>query len=152
MQTALPVQRTYIAKSRGIGFILSTYSETRWVQWVPVSHANALRGAVLAYGQPVELAPKLDAADIILAIDSDLLSSAPGHLRFARDFSLRRNPVRTKKMSRIYAIEPTPTLIGAVAEHRFIAGPHELHQIIMAEAAKLLGDHPLRKCRAGCAR
>jgi hypothetical protein len=98
MQTPLPVQRTYIAESRSIGFcILSTYSETRWVPWVPVSHANALRGAVLANGQPVELAPKLDAADIILAIDSDLFSSAPGHLRFARDFPLRRNPVCTKK-------------------------------------------------------
>jgi len=157
LQTALAVQRTKIAESRGVGFciltgtitsptmatqldgLLSTYPETRWVQWVPVSHANALKGAVLAYGQPVELAPKLDAADIILAIDSDLLSSAPGHLRFARDFSLRRNPVRTKKMSRIYAIEPTPTLIGAVADHRFIAGPHELHQIIMALAAGILG-------------
>ena len=42
----------------------------------------------------------LDEADVILAIDSDLLSSAPGHLRFAREFAARRNPTRTQQMSR----------------------------------------------------
>ena len=82
--------------------------------------------------------PNLAAADVIFAIDSDLLSSAPGHLRFARDFASRRNPSRTQKMSRLYAVEPTPTLIGSVADHRFIAGPKELHQVVMALAAVIL--------------
>ncbi len=82
--------------------------------------------------------PNLTAADVIFAIDSDLLSSAPGHLRFARDFASRRNPSRTQKMSRLYAVEPTPTLIGSVADHRFIAGPKELHQAVMALAAAIL--------------
>jgi hypothetical protein len=51
--------------------------------------------------------------------------------------------VHEEELSGIYAIEPTPTLIGAVAEHRFIVGPHELHQIITALAAKLLvGSSP----------
>ncbi|MGH8276574.1 MAG: 4Fe-4S dicluster domain-containing protein, partial [Steroidobacteraceae bacterium] len=59
-------------------------------------------------------------------------------MRFARDFASRRNPTRTGKMSRIYAIEPTPTLTGTVADHRFIAGPRELHQIVMALAAEIL--------------
>ena len=72
-----------------------------------ISRENVSKGAVLAYGEPVELAPKL-AVDVIFAIDSDLLSSARGHLRFARDFASRRNPTRTRKMSRIYAAEPTP--------------------------------------------
>ena len=98
-------------------------------------------GAILAYGQPVEIVPKIDAADVILAIDSDLLSSAPGHLRFARDFASRRNPVRTQDMSRIYAVEPTPTLIGSVADHRFIAGPRSFIEIVMALAAAMLRGH-----------
>src|SRR6185437_4976688 len=78
------------------------------------------------------------AADVVVAIDSDLLSSAPGHLRFARDFASRRNPTRTQKMNRLYAIEPTPTLTGSVADHRFIAGPDELHEIVGALAAGIL--------------
>ena len=59
------------------------------------SRCRATRSAPaqsLAYGQPVELVPKLDAVDLLLAIDSDLFDSAPGHLRFARDFASRRNP------------------------------------------------------------
>ncbi len=161
LQTALATQRAKIAESRGNGFriltgaitsptlagqldaLLALYPEARWHRWQAISRENVSKGAVLAYGEPVELAPKLDAADVIVAIDSDLLSSAPGHLRFARDFASRRNPTRTRKMSRIYAVEPTPTLIGSVADHRFIAGPHELHQAVMALAAGILDGSPM---------
>lgn len=55
----------------------------------------------------LELKPQLANADVILAIDSDLLSAAPGHLRIALEFAARRNPTRAK-MNRLYAIEATP--------------------------------------------
>src|SRR6185312_1841521 len=50
-------------------------------------------------------------------------------------------------MSRVYAAEPTPTLIGAAADHRFVAGPQEMHQGLLALASALLrnaslGDSP----------
>jgi MoCo/4Fe-4S cofactor protein with predicted Tat translocation signal len=154
--TALTMQRAAIAKSHGAGFriltgtvtsptlaaqldaMLKRYPEARWHQWEAVSRGNVVQGAALAYGQPIDILPKLDAADVVVAIDSDLLSSAPGHLRFARDFASRRNPTRTQKMNRLYAIEPTPTLTGSVADHRFIAGPDELHEIVGALAAGIL--------------
>ena len=156
LRTALAAQRAKIAASRGNGFriltgavtsptlagqldtLLALYPEARWHRWQAISRGNVVKGAVLAYGEPIELAPKLAAADVIFAIDSDLLSSAPGHLRFARDYASRRNPTRTREMSRVYAVEPTPTLTGSVADHRFIAGPHELHQVVMALAAGIL--------------
>ena len=124
--------------ARQLDALLTLYPAARWHQWEPVSRDNVWQGAALAYGTPVESVPNLAAADVIFAIDSDLLSSAPGHLRFARDFASRRNPSRTQKMSRLYAVEPTPTLIGSVADHRFIAGPKELHQVVMALAAAIL--------------
>jgi MoCo/4Fe-4S cofactor protein with predicted Tat translocation signal len=156
LQTALLTQRTKIAADHGAGFrvltgtitsptlarqldaLLALYPAARWHQWEPVSRDNVWQGAALAYGKPVESVPNLAAADVIFAIDSDLLSSAPGHLRFARDFASRRNPSRTQKMSRLYAVEPTPTLIGSVADHRFIAGPKELHQVVLALAGAVL--------------
>ena len=156
LEAALVEQRAKLAESHGKGFriltgaitsptlarqldsLLRTYPEARWTSWEPISRANVSKGAILAYGQPVESAPKIDAADVILAIDSDLLTSAPGHLRFARDFASRRNPVRTQDMSRIYAVEPTPTLIGSVADHHFIAGPRALHKIVIALAGTIL--------------
>ena len=156
LQSVLLTERTKIAENHGAGFriltgtitsptlaaqldaLLSLYPAARWHQWEPVSYDNVRNGAVLAYGAPFESVPNLAAADVIFAIDSDLLSSAPGHLRFAREFASRRNPSRTQKMSRLYAVEPTPTLIGSAADHRFIAGPTELHRVVMALAAAVL--------------
>ena len=160
MLTALAAQRTRISTSHGAGFriltgaitsptlaaqldsLLSALPEARWHQWQPISRDNVWKGAGLAYGQSVEVIPKLDTADVVLAIDSDLLSSAPGHLRFARDFASRRNPTRTKKMLRLYAVEPTPTLTGSAADHRFIAGRRELHQVVTALVAGVLQQSP----------
>jgi MoCo/4Fe-4S cofactor protein with predicted Tat translocation signal len=158
---ALTTQRRVVNETRGAGFriltgsvtsptlaaqldaLLLRYPEARWHQWNPVSRDNCLKGARLAFGQAVDLVPKLAAADVVLAIDSDLLSSAPGHLRFARELMSRRNPARLPpgavEMNRIYAIEPTPTLIGAVADHRFIVGPRELPGVVAALAARVLG-------------
>lgn len=156
LEAVLAQQKAAIAESRGAGFVILTgalssptliaqievllkaYPEARWRQFEPVSRCNVAKGAALAYGRPLDAQFKLDGADVILAIDSDLLSSEPGYLRYARDFAARRNPTRTTKMSRVYAIEPTPTLIGAVADHRFIAGPRDLRWIVAALADAIL--------------
>ncbi len=159
--TALTAQREAISRSHGEGFRILTgtttsptlarqiaalkqhYPNMQWHRWEPVSRDAARAGAILAYGRPVDLVPKLDAVDLLLTIDSDLFDGAPGHLRFARDFAARRNPARTDRMNRAYAIEPTPTLTGVAADHRFIAGPRDLARIVPALAASVRGgEHP----------
>ena len=127
---------------RQIGALLKRYPEARWHRWEPISRENLRAGASLAFGRVVDIVPKLDAADVILAIDSDLISSAPGHLRFARQFASRRNPTRTQQMSRVYAIEPIPTLIGIAADHRVPAGPHLIHSSITTLADAILRNAP----------
>ena len=99
-------------------------------------------GGKIAYGKPVDLIAQLDQVDVLLAIESDLLSTAPGHLRYTRDFASRRNPSRTATMSRVYAIESTPTLLGSVADHRFIADPAELREWVGAIASGILENAP----------
>ncbi len=156
LATALAVQRQALAQNHGRGLrilsgsvtsptlaaqieaLLRQYPAAQWVTWEPVSRDAARQGARLAFGRPLELVAHLGQVDVLLAIDSDLLSFAPGRLRYARDFASRRNPTRTTQMSRVYAIEPTPTLIGSVADHRFVAGPAELRRIVAALAAALL--------------
>ena len=158
LETALAAQREALDAAHGAGLriltgtvasptlaaqldaLLRHYPQAEWHQWQPISRDAVRAGAALAYGRAVETVAHPAAADIVLAIDSDLLSSAPGHLRYARDFASRRNPSRTHAMSRVYAIEPTPTLIGSVADHRFIAGPAELHAAVAAIAAGVLHD------------
>jgi molybdopterin-containing oxidoreductase family iron-sulfur binding subunit len=122
--------------------IRERYPEAQWTQWEPISRDAVRAGARLAYGKLVDVIAKLDQVDVLLAIESDLLSTAPGHLRYARDFASRRNPSRAAAMSRIYAIESTPTLIGSVADHRFIASPAQLHRSVGAIANVILENAP----------
>jgi molybdopterin-containing oxidoreductase family iron-sulfur binding subunit len=154
--TALLAQRSRLAQTRGRGLRILTgpvcsptlaasiaalfarYPEAQWHVWEPFAPEAARKGAELAYGRPVEVVPRLDQADVILALDSDLLESAPGHVRYAREFARRRNPVRAA-MSRVYAVEATPTLIGAAADHRYAAGPEAMHAVIAGLAAGVLG-------------
>jgi MoCo/4Fe-4S cofactor protein with predicted Tat translocation signal len=118
------------------------YPEAQSIQWDPISRDAGRKAASLAYGRALDTIAHLDKADVLLSIDGDLLSSAPGRLRYARDFASRRNPSRTASMSRVYAIEPTPTLIGSVADHRFIAGPADISRITLALAASILDNAP----------
>ncbi|HEX5327740.1 MAG TPA: 4Fe-4S dicluster domain-containing protein, partial [Acetobacteraceae bacterium] len=122
--------------------LLKAYPAARWHQWEPFNRDAELKGAELAYGRAVEVVPKLDATDVVLGIDSDLIEGAPGWVRFARDFASRRNPTRTQNMSRIYAIDPAPTLLGSVADQHFVAGPQDLHRIAAALAAGVLQGTP----------
>jgi len=120
-----------------IDALLQRYPEAGWHQWESVSRDTVRRGAELAYGRALDPLPQVASADVILALDSDLISGAPGYLRHARDFASRRNPVRAR-MSRVYAAEPVPSLIGMAADHRFIAGPREMHAAVTALAAVVL--------------
>ena len=155
LDTALAAERATLASRHGAGLRILTgtttsptviaqiqalqrqYPEARWIQWDPLSRDAVAQGARLAYGKPLDTVAHLDRADVLLAIDGDLLESAPGRLRHAREFAARRNPSRTA-MSRVYALEPTPTLLGSVADHRFIAGPAEVHAALAALAAIIL--------------
>ena len=121
-----------------IGRVLSRYGMARWHQWESAGRENVAAGVQLAYGEALDVVPHVAAADVILALDSDLVGGAPGHLRHARDFASRRNPTRSR-MSRVYAAEPFPTLIGSAADHRIVASPDELRAAVAALAAVVLG-------------
>ncbi len=119
---------------RAVDAVLARYPAAQWAQWEPTGRDAEANGLAAAYGRPVASVPRLDQADVLLALDSDLLSAAPGHLAYARAFASRRNPVRGP-MSRVYAAEPTPTLVGAAADHRIVATPGEIRAAIDAMAA-----------------
>jgi MoCo/4Fe-4S cofactor protein with predicted Tat translocation signal len=101
----------------------------RWHQWEPLHRDNELAASQRAFGRPVERVLDVGAADVIFAVESDLISAVPGWLAYARRFAERRRPDEgDRPMSRVYAIESTPTLIGAKADHRLPMGPAELLQ------------------------
>ncbi|MCW2242856.1 TAT-variant-translocated molybdopterin oxidoreductase [Azospirillum canadense] len=116
------------------------FPEMQWHQWEADGRDNVRAGAALAFGRPVDTVLHVDRADVILAIESDFLDGAPGHLRYARDFARRRRAAeegRPEATNRLYAVESVPTLAGARADHRFVARPEEIERAVRAVAAEL---------------
>src|SRR5207237_3400880 len=71
-----------------------------------------------------------DDSDVILSLDADFLLSMPGHVRHAREFtSRRRAKAGQKEMNRLYAVETTPSITGAMADHRRAARPSQIQDI-----------------------
>ncbi|MGH9207429.1 MAG: molybdopterin oxidoreductase, partial [Acidimicrobiales bacterium] len=92
--------------------------QAKWHVYEPVNRDNAVEGAKLAFGQPVETQYKPENADVILSLDADFLYAGfPGFTRYVRDFAKRRNP-EAGEMSRLYVVESTPSSTGARADHR----------------------------------
>jgi molybdopterin-containing oxidoreductase family iron-sulfur binding subunit len=104
-----------------------TFPAMRWHQWEPLHRDNEFAAAQRSFGQNVERVFNLTKAERIFGIESDLISAAPGSLAYARHFAAARRPSETGgTMSRVYAIESTPTLVGAKADHRLAMGPDEI--------------------------
>ncbi|MGH7088878.1 MAG: hypothetical protein ACREFQ_08255, partial [Stellaceae bacterium] len=117
--------------------------QSLYPQMQPHYWRAGLRGAVgeaarRAFGRAVAVVPKLDKADVILAIDSDLFDRAPGYLAHARAFAQRRRELASGgRGNRLYAIESTPTLTGANVDHRFVVAAAEMEPVLRALAARL---------------
>jgi molybdopterin-containing oxidoreductase family iron-sulfur binding subunit len=99
--------------------LLAAFPKAKWHQWDPVGRDAVRAGALLAFGRPVETRCDLSAADVVVSLDSDLLSSGPDSVRNAKAFSARRRLAGGKtETSRFYAVEVSPTPTGTLADHR----------------------------------
>lgn len=118
--------------------VFKRFPNAKWYQWEPANRDNAHAGARMAFGQLVNVTYRLDKADVILSLDADFLSATglPGNLRYARDYSARRKRPGDH-MNRLYAVESTPSLTGAMAEHRLVLRGSEIQPFAHALAAQL---------------
>ncbi|MGH6957659.1 MAG: hypothetical protein ACREEW_13425, partial [Caulobacteraceae bacterium] len=100
----------------------SVYPAMRWTRWEPMHDDAARAGARLAYGRPLDLRPRLEAADTLVCLDADPLGPGPEQIRLARGFAQRRRP-EAGPMSRLYALESALTPTGVMADRRQAAAP-----------------------------
>jgi MoCo/4Fe-4S cofactor protein with predicted Tat translocation signal len=98
--------------------LLQAFPQARWVAYEPGGD-NARVGAQQAFGQDAHAIYHFDQANVVLTLDADVLQFAPGRVRYAHDFVGGRllRADRTT-MNRLYAVESTPTITGALADHR----------------------------------
>ncbi|HEY8668045.1 MAG TPA: hypothetical protein VIL86_15450, partial [Tepidisphaeraceae bacterium] len=106
---------------------LAKYPQAKWHTFEPVNRANERGGALAAFGEDAQAVYHFDKADVIVALDANFLFGEPGSLRYARQFSDRRRVRKGRaEMNRLYAVESTPTITGAVADHRLVLKPSEI--------------------------
>ena len=124
--------------------LLTMYPQAKWHQWEPAVGDGTREGAKLAFGSYLNTVYRPEKAEVILSLDSDFLGSGPGHIRYAREFSRRRNLDQFaladrsgKEMNRLYVVEPTPSVTGATADHRLPLRASEVELFARALAAKL---------------
>jgi hypothetical protein len=73
----------------------------------------------LAFGRALQPQYHLEHAEVIVALDADLLATGPGCQRYARAFASKRQVRDTSaSMNRLYVVESTPSLTGTMADHR----------------------------------
>jgi hypothetical protein len=82
-----------------------------------------------------------DKADIIFSIGADFLSSGPASLIQQRDFAAaRRVTGRPQGMNRLYVVESTPSLTGAMTDHRISLNPKEIADLLREMRSALETD------------
>ncbi len=98
--------------------LLRKFPEARWYEYEPLA--------------PIIPAARyyFENADVIVSLGADFLQE-PQH---ARAFAKKRQP--NESMNRLHVAESTPTLTGAMADHRFVLRPDEMEQF----ARQLLAD------------
>jgi molybdopterin-containing oxidoreductase family iron-sulfur binding subunit len=70
--------------------ILKEMPSAKWHQYEPCGRNNVHRGAVLAFGRPVNTIYRFDQADVVVSLDADFLSCGPGSLLYARQYADKR--------------------------------------------------------------
>lgn len=97
--------------------LLERWPHARWYHPAPSGEAAALRASAAAFGTALTPRIHLDRATVVLALDADPLGPGPEQVMHAAAFAKARDPASATFL-RLYAAEPTPSLTGAMADHR----------------------------------
>ncbi len=101
------------------GELEKMFPQMRWCVYDPLLSEAQNFSTQLSFGENSQLVPRLERADVILALDSDFLDCGEGDLATTRAFSARRRVTSPKDSpNRLYVVENRYTLTGAMADHR----------------------------------
>jgi molybdopterin-containing oxidoreductase family iron-sulfur binding subunit len=117
--------------------LLADLPAAKWHQWEPTGGASAAVGQ--AIGRPGSVQYHFDRADVILSLEADFVVEGPASLRYAREYTARRKRPGEQPMNRLYAVESTPSLTGAIADHRLPLRPSEIEGFARAVAGAVGG-------------
>jgi molybdopterin-containing oxidoreductase family iron-sulfur binding subunit len=106
---------------RQIGDLLKKFPKLAWYQSAPA----------FPVWQPIPPGTDFGKLNLIVSVGSDFLIDQPASLRFSRQFAARRRVEGGRATpNRLYVFESTPTLTGAMADHRLSAPPDRLAAVL----------------------
>ncbi len=117
-----------------IAALRQRFPQSVWHQYEPVNQDNVLLGSALVFGQSLTPVYDFRRAQRVLALDADFLFAEPGSIRYARDFIDLRRVWSANAMNRLYAVESTPTITGAKADHRLAMRASRIEHLVRALA------------------
>ena len=115
--------------------LLAKYPKAKWVMYQPLNQDQERAGNQIAFGRSVEARWDLQKAEMLLTLDCDFFSDPEFGLKDARAFAKRRDPQsmgQGKSPLRLFAIESTPGLTGAVADETLSLNPQQMATYVQA--------------------
>jgi molybdopterin-containing oxidoreductase family iron-sulfur binding subunit len=105
--------------------ILASYS--------PVNQENILKGMNIATGSDYLPLPSYDKANVVLSIDADFLLTENENVINTKNFAQARRVSSTSdQMNRLYAVESSFSITGAMADHRLPCSNSEIPGFVVA--------------------
>ncbi len=123
-----------------IADFIKHYPSAQWVAHEAIGREAVIEGGNIAFGSRCEPIYDFTKAKVVVSLDADFLSptGAPGNLKYARDFASQRRVMGYEgSMSRVYAFESSPGLVGAIADHRIATKASDVYGVAAALAAAL---------------
>jgi len=124
--------------------LLQTNNNASWLIYRPEGPNNEAQGIEAAFGQHLRAQYQFDQAQVIVSLDADFVgptarNSSHATASFAKG---RRLSDPSDEMSRLYAIESTYSITGAMADHRYRKTARDIGAFASSLAAELgvLGD------------
>jgi MoCo/4Fe-4S cofactor protein with predicted Tat translocation signal len=128
--------------------LLEQFPNAKWYAHEPCGNYAEHKGARLAFGRNVHPVYRLDKAAVVVSLDNDFLSDGAASVRYARDFANWRGiETPTAQMNRLYVIESTPSITGAMADHRLPVRCGEIELFARALGTRL--GLPVRGASSG---
>jgi molybdopterin-containing oxidoreductase family iron-sulfur binding subunit len=121
---------------RQITLLLERYPKARWHVLEAVNDSAWLAASEAAFGRPLERHYQLDACELLVSFDDDLLGPGPRQVVHGLGWAKRRQARQAGQGDcRLLVAEPTPSATGAMAMQRLPASPQRMAALLGA-----LGD------------
>ena len=120
------------------GELEKMFPRMRWCVYDPLRSEAQNFATQISFGDNLRLVPRIERADVILALDSDFLDCGEGDIASSRAFSFRRRVSSGKdSMNRLYVVENRYTLTGAMADHRLRLPASQIPLVAHAIATRI---------------